>query len=63
MPVLGKSHAEVKRIITQPETVEKLRMGGVEELVTRREQHAHILKENLDKYAALIRSLKLAPAN
>jgi tripartite-type tricarboxylate transporter receptor subunit TctC len=62
-PILDKIHDEVKKFITLPETAERLRASGVEELVTSREEHAKVLKEDLDKYATLIRGLKLAPAN
>jgi tripartite-type tricarboxylate transporter receptor subunit TctC len=62
-PILDKIYQEVRRFITSPEMVEKLRASGVEELVTTREEHARILKEDLDKYATLIRGLKLTPAN
>jgi tripartite-type tricarboxylate transporter receptor subunit TctC len=63
VPILDKIHDEVKKFITLPETAERLRASGVEELVTSREEHAKVLKEDLDKYATLIRGLKLAPAN
>jgi tripartite-type tricarboxylate transporter receptor subunit TctC len=63
VPILDKIHQEVKRIIMLPEVAEKLRASGVEELVTSREEHAKVLKEDLDKYAKLIRGLNLAPAN
>ena len=63
VPILDKIHDEVKKFITLPETAERLRASGVEELVTSRAEHAKVLKEDLDKYATLIRGLKLAPAN
>ena len=63
VPILDKIYDEVKKFITLPETAERLRASGVEELVTSREEHAKVLKEDLDKYATLIRGLKLAPAN
>jgi tripartite-type tricarboxylate transporter receptor subunit TctC len=63
VPILDKIHDEVKKFITLPETAVRLRASGVEELVTSREEHAKILKEDLDKYATLIRGLQLAPAN
>jgi tripartite-type tricarboxylate transporter receptor subunit TctC len=62
-PVLSKIHDEVKRFITLPETKKKLVSNGVEELVTSRSEHANVLKEDLNKYAKLIRELNLTPAN
>jgi tripartite-type tricarboxylate transporter receptor subunit TctC len=63
VPILDEIHREVKRIVMLPEIVEKLDASGVEELVTSREEHAKVLKEDLDKYAALMRGLNLVPAN
>jgi tripartite-type tricarboxylate transporter receptor subunit TctC len=63
VPILDKIYLEVRKLITSPEMIERLRSSGVEELVTAREQHAKILKEDLDTYAKLIGSLRLAPAN
>lgn len=62
-PILAKIYAEVRKFITSPEIVDKLRASGVEELVTTREEHARTLKEDLDKYSKLIRSLNLTAAN
>ena len=62
-PILAKIHQEVRKFITSPEIVEKLRASGVEELVTTRKEHANTLSEDLDKYSNLIRSLNLTAAN
>lgn len=62
-PILEKIFAEVKRFITAPEAKARLAASGVEELVTSREEHAKVLKDDLDKYAKLISQLKFAPAN
>ena len=62
-PILDKIYQEVRKAITSPEMIERLRSSGVEELVTTREEHAKTLKEDLDKYSTLIRSLNLTAAN
>ena len=60
-PILDKIYLESKKFFTSPEVVERLRASGVEELTTSREEHARILKEDLEKYSALVRGLKLTP--
>ena len=59
VPILDKIHEEVKRFITLPATKKRLVASGVEELVTSRSEHAKVLKEDLDKYAKLIREPQL----
>jgi tripartite-type tricarboxylate transporter receptor subunit TctC len=62
-PILDKIYVEAKKFFTSPEVVERLRASGVEELTTSREEHAKILKDDLEKYSTLVRGLKLTPAD
>lgn len=61
--ILGTIHDEVKRFISLPETRKRLAEIGVEELTTSRAEHGKVLNGDLEKYAQLIKSLKLTPAN
>jgi tripartite-type tricarboxylate transporter receptor subunit TctC len=61
--ILEKLHDEVKRIVTSPELTERLRVNGIEEIVTSRKEHAATLKRDIETYRALIRDLKLTLAN
>jgi tripartite-type tricarboxylate transporter receptor subunit TctC len=59
--ILTRIYQSVREIVQSSDVVERMRASGVEELVTTRQEHAAVLKEDLAKYSRLFSELKLTP--
>src|SRR5258708_1687040 len=58
--ILEQIYREVRSIVQSKPIAERMRIAGVDELLTTRDVHAMILKQDVEKYLRLIRSLDLA---
>jgi tripartite-type tricarboxylate transporter receptor subunit TctC len=61
-PILEKIHDDVAGILSTPEAHKKLTEMGVEYYVSSREEHARVLHADIQKFATLIKQLKLSRA-
>jgi tripartite-type tricarboxylate transporter receptor subunit TctC len=61
-PILEKIHDDVAGVLSTPEAHKKLTEMGVEYYVSSREEHAQVLHADIQKFATLIKQLKLSRA-
>jgi len=60
--IVEKIHDDVLSVLSNPESRKRLNEMGIEYYVSSREEHAQVLHDDIEKFAALIKELKLSQA-